>query len=255
MQTKGSTEHLSCKLGGSGVCAGRGRQRVFCSFSNSLLCLVQSPHSHPGRSGRFGVWAAFAQQMLECKHISSGCRCLMQALQLSHNDLHLNWWNSKPWICFSSQQGRNLAESQPVHQACFLLPLFSSSCSYFFMGFFFPLPPLPDFSTVDFFGKIPDFEVEEKHVNAPHLTRWNRPAQQLLVGAVLVQPDTGLLAHIWVTQAVSCENGNTVKSGTKCKNNNAISPSESWSCGSYSSWSNAHGKTQKRESSEFVNSL
>lgn len=36
--------------------------------------------------------------------------------------------------------------------------------------FFFPLPPPPDFSTVDIFGKIPNFEVEEKHVNAPHLT-------------------------------------------------------------------------------------
>lgn len=42
-----------------------------------------------------------------------------------------------------------------------------------------------------------------------------------------VQPDTGLPAHIWVTQAVSCENGNAVKSGAKCKNNNAISHSES----------------------------
>lgn len=137
----------------------------------------------------------------------------------------------------------------------FLLPLFSSFCSYFLIGFFFPFPPLPDFSTVAIFGRIPDFEVEEKHVNAPHLMSWKQPAQQLLVGAALVQPDTGLLAHIWVTQAVSCENGNTVKSGAKCKNNNAISPSESWSCGSYSSWSNAHGKAQQRESLEFVNSL
>lgn len=131
----------------------------------------------------------------------------------------------------------------------------ASFCPYFllsaliFYWFFSSLPPLPDFSTVDIFGKIPDFEVEEKHVNAPHLTSWNQPAQQLLVGAALLQPDTGLPAHIWVTQAVSCENGNTVKSGAKCKNNNAISPSESWSCGWYSTWSNAHGKAQQRESS------
>lgn len=52
--------------------------------------------------------------------------------------LLLNRWNDKPWICFSSQQGRNPAESQPVHQASFLLPLFSSFCSYFLLVFFFP---------------------------------------------------------------------------------------------------------------------
>lgn len=69
--------------------------------------------------------------------------------------------------------------------------------------------------------------MEEKHAHVPHLMGYNQPAQQLLVGAALAQPDTGLQAHIWVTQAVSCENGNTVKSGAKCKNNKAISPNES----------------------------
>lgn len=123
--TKSSTEYLSCKSGGGGVCAEKGRQRVFCSFSNSLPCLVQSPHSHPSRSGRFGVWTVFAQQILECKHIS-GCRCQIQALQLFHTNLLLNWWKNKPWICFSSQQGRNLPESQPVHQASF--------CPYFLLS-------------------------------------------------------------------------------------------------------------------------
>jgi len=51
----------------------------------------------------------------------------------------------------------------------------ASSCPYFplvlfFNDFFFPLPPLPDFTSFENFGKIPGFGVEEKHTNAPHLT-------------------------------------------------------------------------------------
>lgn len=104
-----------------------------------------------------------------------------------------------------------------------------SSCSLFSFFLMTLLLPLPVFISLSSSGNPPDWEVEQNTANAPHLTGGKQRAQQLPVeqSSVWAQPDTGLPAHIWVTQAVSCENGNAVKSGAKCKNNNAISHSES----------------------------
>ena len=117
---------------------GRGRLRVFCYFSISLQSLAQSPQFRPWYMGRFRARTAFAQQMLECKRVSSGCRCPIPALWLFRTDLLVNWWKNKPWICFSSQQGRNLAKSTCPSG---LLPsALTFFCSHFLKIFFFPPP-------------------------------------------------------------------------------------------------------------------